>query len=74
MSTFFDAATPNGAASGLLNLLRVAFGSIENFMNGDATGNNSPTLRGTATYADTSGKFAKGDGDEFTLVTEYNWP
>ncbi|HTT57235.1 MAG TPA: ExeM/NucH family extracellular endonuclease [Opitutaceae bacterium] len=45
-------ANPRAAAPATGGTLRVAFGNVENFMNGDGTGGGFPTSRGALTYAE----------------------
>ena len=48
----FADANARAAAPASGGTLRVAFGNVENFMNGDGTGGGFPTSRGALTYAE----------------------
>ncbi|HVT73916.1 MAG TPA: ExeM/NucH family extracellular endonuclease [Lacunisphaera sp.] len=55
----FADANPRGAAPASLGSLRVVFGNVENFMNGDGLGGGFPTSRGATTYAEYQRQLAK---------------
>lgn len=56
--TFVD-ANPRTAPPVSLGSLRVVFGNVENFMNGDGAGGGFPTSRGASTQADYQRQLAK---------------
>lgn len=55
----FVEANPRPAAPVSAGSLRVVFGNVENFMNGDGAGGGFPTSRGAGTYAEFQRQMAK---------------
>ncbi|HTL67167.1 MAG TPA: ExeM/NucH family extracellular endonuclease [Lacunisphaera sp.] len=55
----FTDANPRAAAPASFGTLRVVFGNVENFMNGDGLGGGFPTSRGATSYAEYQRQLAK---------------
>ncbi len=55
----FTDANARGPAPASLGSLRVVFGNVENFMNGDGLGGGFPTSRGATSYAEYQRQLAK---------------